>query len=126
MATFPAVIPDAQRSLTPGIFSGETFAHTGGTEVRFLTSVTRTADQLQLTYDMRNETTVNLFLNHYLGQEGGTIPFPLSSEALSGFTAGDVLAPAGAAWVYLDPPQIEHVAPLLMRVTIRLESVATG
>lgn len=121
--TFPAILPDAQRTFTPGLFGGETYAHGSGVEVRFLTSLERTADQLQLLYDLQNETTVNLFLEHYLDQEGGTLPFQLSTEATAGFPTGDTLATAGYQWVYVSPPEIEHAGPGLFRITISLEAI---
>ena len=126
MATFPAVIPDASRSYTPGLFGAEQYQHAGGVEVRFLTSLVPIADRFSLNFTLRDEDTVELIRDHFIGQEGGSLPFALSEEVLAGFPVGDLLAPDGFAWVYAEPISIEQVTPKLFNITVQLESVDVG
>ena len=86
MATFPAITPNA-RSLTLGDFPGTRHEGVSGVGVSFLFSSTnRVGQQLRLEYFSISETQQTQLTNHFVGQEGGLLPFDLPNAIWSGYS----------------------------------------
>ena len=86
MATFPSVTPN-QRSLTLGDFPGARHEGTSGVGASFLFSTADRVNQLlSLQFRAITEEQKNLIADHFVGQEGGLLPFDLPSEIWSGYS----------------------------------------
>lgn len=86
MATFPAITPNT-RSLTLGDFPGARHDGVSGVGVSFLFSNTdRVGQELTLNYFSITEAQQTQLTNHFVGQEGGLIPFDLPSAIWSGYS----------------------------------------
>ena len=64
-----------------------------------------------------------LLRDHYRGQQGGYIAFPLSAEAWAGHTSFNDLVPSTTNWRYASQPQEEHLDGGYVNVQLSLISV---
>ena len=122
MATFPPLRP-AVRNYDMGMFPVTTRTGFGGGSVRFSHGADSFAHSLDLGFTLLTQVEAALIRNHYRGQQGGFLPFRLSSEAWDGHTSATDLVPVTTRWVYVQPPEETHLAGGLMDVSVRLESV---
>jgi hypothetical protein len=121
MATFPSLEPTT-RSLTYGDYPQLTHAAASGANVRFLMGTDRLKQRLQITYEYLTEAEATLLLDHYEGQEGGLIPFDLSSQVWSGYTSAPVSS-SDYQWRYSKSFSIGLGAPMQYNCSIDLETV---
>lgn len=122
MATFPAITPNT-RSLTLGDFPGDRHNGVSGVGVSFLFSSTDLIEQkLVLTYLSITEAQQTSITDHFVGQEGGLIPFDLPSAVWSGYTTVPVSS-SDYQWRYAGPLQIEP-GGTTGRFNVSLELVA--
>lgn len=106
MATFPALTPN-QRSVTLGDFPGARHDGVSGVGVSFLFSKTDLVEQLlSLTFLSLTEAQHKLITDHFVGQEGGLIPFDLPSAIWSGYSTVPVSS-SDYQWRYANALQIE-------------------
>lgn len=106
MATFPALTPNS-RSLTLGDFPGARHEGVSGVGVSFLYSNTDVVEQLlSLQYLSITEAQQTLITDHFVGQEGGLIPFDLPSEIWSGYSTVPVSS-SDYQWRYAESLQVE-------------------
>lgn len=122
MATFPALTPNS-RSLTLGDFPGARHEGVSGVGVSFLFSSTDLIDQtLSLTFLSVTETQQTSITNHFVGQEGGLIPFDLPSSIWSGYSTVPVSS-SDYRWRYAEALQIEP-GGITGRFNVNVELVA--
>ena len=106
MATFPALTPNS-RSLTLGDFPGARHEGVSGVGVSFLFGSTDLVNQrLSLTFLSITETQQTSITDHFVGQEGGLLPFDLPSSIWSGYSTIPVSS-SDYQWRYADELQIE-------------------
>lgn len=122
MATFPSLTPNS-RSLTLGDFPGARHEGVSGVGVSFLFSSTDLVEQLlSLQYLALTEDQHMQIANHFVGQEGGLIPFDLPTEVWSGYSTVPVSS-SDYQWRYADSLQIEPGA-ITGRFNVTVELVA--
>lgn len=122
MATFPALTPNS-RSLTLGDFPGARHEGVSGVGVSFLFSSTDLVNQtLSLTFLSITETQQTSITDHFVGQEGGLIPFDLPSSIWSGYSTVPVSS-SDYQWRYADALQIEP-GGITGRFNVNVELVA--
>lgn len=122
MATFPALRP-ASRSYSMGTFPVSEERGFGGGSVRFLHGSISSAHSLDLSFVLLTDAEAKLLRDHYRSQQGGFLPFSLSSEAWAGHTSATDLVPTSTLWVYAGPPEETHRKGGLYDVTVKLASV---
>lgn len=122
MATFPALTPNS-RSLTLGDFPGARHEGVSGVGVSFLFSSTDLINQtLSLTFLSITETQQTSITDHFVGQEGGLIPFDLPSSIWSGYSTVPVSS-SDYQWRYAQALQIEP-GGITGRFNVNVELVA--
>lgn len=122
MATFPALTPNS-RSLTLGDFPGARHEGVSGVGVSFLFSSTDLVNQtLSLTFLSITEAQHISITDHFVGQEGGLIPFDLPSSIWSGYSTVPVSS-SDYQWRYADALQIEP-GGITGRFNVNVELVA--
>jgi hypothetical protein len=109
MATFPALRP-ASRTFTAASYPNATHVAYSGRENRVRTSNAMTGARLRLQFLAISETQLLQIASHYAGQRGRFLPFPLSTEVLSGMTDPSILSPAGYQWIYVGTPQVTDIS----------------
>jgi hypothetical protein len=122
MATFPALEP-ATRRYSMGNFPITEERGFGGGSVRFRHSSTPHGHNLELGFAALTQAEALLLRDHYRGQQGGYIAFPLSAEAWAGHTSFTDLVPATTHWRYASQPQEEHLDGGYVNVQLSLISV---
>lgn len=120
MADFPA-LKAASRRYSMGTFPVTTEGDTGGT-VRFLHGTVSSAHSLDLTFPGLSEAEAALIRDHYRTQNGGYIPFALSTQVWAGHTSMTDLVPSTTSWKYARPPEETHYPRGLVDVTVSLRS----
>lgn len=106
MATFPALTPNS-RSLTLGDFPGARHEGVSGVGVSFLFSSTDLTGQvLSLQYLSITEEQQTSITDHFVGQEGGLIPFDLPSAVWSGYSTEPVSS-SDYQWRYAAAVQVD-------------------
>lgn len=106
MATFPSLTPNT-RSLTLGDFPGARFEGVSGVGVSFLFSTSDLVQQgLSLQYLSITEEQQTLITDHFVGQEGGLIPFDLPSAVWSGYSTVPVSS-SDYQWRYAEALKVE-------------------
>jgi hypothetical protein len=69
------------------------------------------------------EATVNTIIDHYNGQQGGTLGFIIATAVFAGYTVtlqGKVRNPSGIEWLYAEPPSVSSVIAGISTVTVKL------
>lgn len=122
MATFPALTPNS-RSFSLGVFPGDRFEGTSGVGVSFLFSSTDLVQQsLTLEYVSLTEAQHKLITDHFVGQEGGVIPFDLPSAVWSGYLTVPVSS-SDYQWRYAEALEI-NAGGVTGRFNVTVELIA--
>jgi hypothetical protein len=122
MATFPALKP-ATRRYSMGVYPVTEERGFGGGSVRFNHGTTPHGHTLELGFTALTAAQAKLLRDHYRGQQGGYVSFPLSTEAWAGHTSFTDLVPATTYWRYASAPEETHRTGGYVDVSIALLSV---
>jgi hypothetical protein len=122
MADFPALRP-AVRRYGLGVYPASEERGFGGGSVRFLHGATASGHTLQLGFTVLTNAEAKLLRDHYREQQGGFLPFALSTEAWAGHTSQTDLVPSTTLWVYAAQPDETHLGGGLFDVNVQLASV---
>ena len=122
MATFPALQP-AARSYTLGTYSVTEERGFGGGSIRFIHGYSNHSFELSLSFVSLTQAEAALIRNHYRGQQGGFIAFPLSTEAWDGHTTFYDVMPSSLEWRYASPPSETHTRNGRVDVEVSLSTV---
>jgi len=101
MTTFPALTPSTSE-LTPGAAAPEVVATLAGGSITTLADLVAVGGTLVLTFQGLTEAQANNIRSHCTGQAGTSFPFSTTTVP-----AGDT--PAGFAWIYDAPPQVDDI-----------------
>lgn len=122
MADFPALKPTA-RSFQLGQYPVKTYRAMSGAVVRRSFGNKAFGYTLDLEFANIPEATVNTIIDHYNGQQGGTLGFAIDAAVFAGYTVtlqGKVRNPSGIEWLYAEPPGISSVIKDISTVTVKL------
>jgi hypothetical protein len=122
MANFPALKPSA-RSFQLGQYPIKTYRAMSGAVVRRSFGNKAFGYTLDLQFENVTEATVNTIIDHYNGQQGGTLGFAIATAVFAGYTVtlqGKVRNPSGIEWLYAEPPNVSSVIAGISTVTVKL------
>jgi hypothetical protein len=122
MANFPALKPTA-RSFQLGQYPVKTYRAMSGAVVRRSFGNKAFGYTLELEFANVSEATVNTIIDHYNGQQGGTLGFIIATAVFAGYTVtlqGKVRNPSGIEWLYAEPPSVSSVIAGISTVTVKL------
>jgi len=122
MASFPALKPSA-RSFQLGQYPVKTYRAMSGAVVRRSFGNKAFGYTLDLEFANIPEATVNTIIDHYNGQQGGTLGFAIAIVVFAGYTVtlqGKVRNPSGIEWLYAEPPNVSSVIAGISTVTVKL------
>jgi hypothetical protein len=122
MANFPALKPTA-RSFQLGQYPVKTYRAMSGAVVRRSFGNKAFGYTLDLEFANIPEATVNTIIDHYNGQQGGTLGFIIATAVFAGYTVtlqGKVRNPSGIEWLYAEPPSVSSVIAGISTVTVKL------
>jgi hypothetical protein len=122
MANFPALKPSA-RSFQLGQYPIKTYRAMSGAVVRRSFGNKAFGYTLDLQFENVPEATVNTIIDHYNGQQGGTLGFAIATAVFVGYTVtlqGKVRNPSGIEWLYAEPPNVSSVIAGISTVTVKL------
>ena len=122
MANFPALKPTA-RSFQLGQYPVKTYRAMSGAVVRRSFGNKAFGYALDLEFANVPEATVNTIIDHYNGQQGGTLGFAIDAAVFAGYTVtlqGKVRNPSGIEWLYAEPPNVSSVIAGISTVTVKL------
>jgi hypothetical protein len=122
MANFPALKPTA-RSFQLGQYPVKTYRAMSGAVVRRSFGNKAFGYTLELEFANIPEATVNTIIDHYNGQQGGTLGFAIATAVFAGYTVtlqGKVRNPSGIEWLYAEPPSVSSVIAGISTVTVKL------
>jgi hypothetical protein len=122
MANFPALKPTA-RSFQLGQYPVKTYRAMSGAVVRRSFGNKPFGYTLELEFANIPEATVNIIIDHYNSQQGGTLGFAIASEILAGYSItlqNKTIYASGIEWLYADPPSISSVIKGISTVTVKL------
>jgi hypothetical protein len=122
MANFPALKPSA-RSFHLGQYPIKTYRAMSGAVVRRSFGNKAFGYTLDLQFENVPEETVNTIIDHYNGQQGGTLGFAIATAVFAGYTVtlqGKVRSPSGIEWLYAEPPSVSSVIKGISTVTVKL------
>jgi hypothetical protein len=122
MANFPALKPTA-RSFQPGQYPVKTYRAMSGAVVRRSFGNKPFGYTLELEFANIPEATVSTIIDHYNGQQGGTLGFAIASEILAGYSItlqNKTIYASGIEWLYADPPSVSSVIKGISTVTVKL------
>ena len=122
MANFPALKPTA-RSFQLGQYPVKTYRAMSGAVVRRSFGNKAFGYTLDLEFANVPEATVNTIIDHYNGQQGGTLGFLLPSQPLFGYSSAlqaRVIDFPNIEWLYAEPPGISSVIKDISTVTVKL------
>jgi hypothetical protein len=122
MASFPALKPTA-RSFQLGQYPVKTYRAMSGAVVRRSFGNKAFGYTLDLEFANIPEATVNTIIDHYNGQQGGTLGFAIATAVFAGYTVtlqGKVRNPSGIEWLYAEPPSVSSVIAGISTVTVKL------
>jgi hypothetical protein len=122
MANFPALKPSA-RSFQLGQYPIKTYRAMSGAVVRRSFGNKAFGYTLDLQFENVGEDTVNTIIDHYNGQQGGTLGFAIATAVFAGYTVtlqGKVRNPSGIEWLYAEPPNVSSVIAGISTVTVKL------
>ena len=122
MADFPALKPTA-RSFQLGQYPVKAYRAMSGAVLRRSFGNRPYGSSLDLEFKNVPESTVNLIIDHYNGQGGGTLGFDIPAVVFQGYSAtlqSKIRTAAGIEWLYAEPPSISSVIKGTSSVTVRL------
>jgi hypothetical protein len=122
MARFPALKPSA-RSFQLGQYPVKTYRAMSGAVVRRSFGNKAFGYTLDLQFENEPEATVNTIIDHYNGQQGGTLGFEIASAVFAGYSANlqnKVRVPPGIEWFYAEPPNVSSVIAGISTITVKL------
>lgn len=122
MANFPALKPTS-RSFQLGQYPIKTYRAMSGAVVRRSFGNKAFGYTLDLQFENVPEETVNTIIDHYNGQQGGTIGFVVDAAVFAGYSntlQSKVRYPAGIEWLYAEPPSVSSVLGGISSVTVKL------
>jgi hypothetical protein len=122
MANFPSIKPTA-RSFQLGQYPVKTYRAMSGAVVRRSFGNKAFGYTLDLEFANIPEATVNTIIDHYNGQQGGTLGFAIATAVFAGYTVtlqGKVRNPSGIEWLYAEPPSVSSVIAGISTVTVKL------
>jgi hypothetical protein len=122
MANFPALKPSA-RSFQLGQYPVKTYRAMSGAVVRRSFGNKAFGYTLDLQFENEPEETVNTIIDHYNGQQGGTLGFAIATAVFAGYTVtlqGKVRVPPGIKWFYAEPPSVSSVIAGISTITVKL------
>ena len=122
MANFPALKSTA-RSFQLGQYPVKTYRAMSGAVVRRSFGNKAFGYTLDLEFANIPEATVNTIIDHYNGQQGGTLGFAIATAVFAGYTVtlqGKVRNPSGIEWLYAEPPNVSSVIRGISTVTVKL------
>jgi hypothetical protein len=122
MARFPALKPSA-RSFQLGQYPIKTYRAMSGAVVRRSFGNKAFGYTLDLQFENVPEATVNTIIDHYNGQQGGTLGFEIASAVFAGYSANlqnKVRVPPGIEWLYAEPPNVSSVIAGISTITVKL------
>ena len=123
MANFPALKPTA-RSFQLGQYPVKTYRAMSGAVVRRSFGNKAFGYTLELEFANVSEATVNTIIDHYNGQQGGTLGFAIDGTVFLGYTRSGLQAkafyPSGIEWLYAEPPSVSTVIKDISTVTVKL------
>ena len=122
MANFPALKPST-RSFQLGQYPVKTYRAMSGAVVRRSFGNKAFGYTLDLEFANIPEATVNTIIDHYNGQQGGTLGFAIATAVFAGYTVtlqGKVRNPSGIEWLYAEPPSVSSVIAGISTVTVKL------
>jgi hypothetical protein len=122
MANFPALKP-ASRRYSMGQYPVTTETGFGGGNIRFLHGNTSSGHSLMMEFSNLSQAQAKLIRDHYRGQQGGFLPFALSTDAWIGHTSQTDLVPATTLWRYAAPPAEDHNHAGRVGVAVELVAV---
>jgi hypothetical protein len=122
MADFPALKPSA-RSFQLGQYPIKVYRAMSGATVRRSFGSRPYGYTLDLEFRNVPDATVDLIIDHYNGQGGGTIGFNVPGVVFVGYSTtviSKVGTPAGIEWLYAEPPSVTSVIRDISNITVRL------
>jgi hypothetical protein len=122
MARFPALKPSA-RSFQLGQYPIKTYRAMSGAVVRRSFGNKAFGYTLDLQFENVPEATVNTIIDHYNGQQGGTLGFEIASAVFAGYSAtlqDKVRVPPGIEWFYAEKLDVSSVIAGISTVTVKL------
>jgi hypothetical protein len=122
MASFPALKPTA-RSFQLGQYPVKTYRAMSGAVVRRSFGNKAFGYTLELEFANVSEATVNTIIDHYNGQQGGTLGFLVPNEVSAGYSLtlqSKFIYASGIEWLYAEPPSINSVIKDISTVTVKL------
>ena len=120
MTTFPALVPSG-RTFTPGDYAHTVWRSMGGRSSRSRHSSIITGQRVRLSFLGLVQADLVLILQHWINRRGRFYTFDLPDEIWSGTDNPGEFTPAGYAWKYVAPPEVEDVGCGLHDVTVELE-----
>lgn len=122
MADFPALRPTA-RSFQLGQYPVKTYRAMSGAVVRRSFGSRPYGFTLDLEFRNVPDATVNLIIDHYNTQGGGTLGFGIPGIVFAGYSStvmSKIGKPAGIEWLYAEPPSVSTVLKDISTITVRL------
>ena len=122
MANFPALKPTA-RSFRLGQYPVKTYRAMSGAVVRRSFGDKPFGYTLELEFANVSEATVNTIIDHYNGQQGGTLGFAIDGTVFLGYAVAlqtKAFYPSGIEWLYAEPPSVSTVIKDISTVTVKL------
>ena len=122
MANFPSIKPTA-RSFQLGQYPVKTYRAMSGAVVRRSFGNRAFGYTLDLQFENVPEETVNTIIDHYNGQQGGTLEFAIATAVFAGYTVtlqDKVRDTGGISWLYAEPPSVSSVIAGISTVTVKL------
>ena len=122
MANFPALKPSA-RSFQLGQYPIKTYRAMSGAVVRRSFGNKAFGYTLDLQFENVTEETVVTIIDHYNGQQGGTLGFIVDKAVFAGYTdalQSKVRYPSAIRWFYTEPPNVSSVIRGISTITVKL------
>lgn len=122
MATFPSFTPSS-REFSLGEYPVRTFRSLAGTTLRRVFGNRASGYTLRLEFANVAESTVNSIYDHYHGQQGGALGFPIPDSVFGGYSSGlrsRIQNPASVQWFYEQAPTVRSVLRDRSTITVNL------
>ncbi len=122
MADFPALKPTA-RSFQLGQYPVKTYRAMSGATLRRSFGNRAFGYSLDLEFKNVREDTVNLIIDHYNEQGGGTVGFEVPAVVFQGYSGtlqAKIRTAAGIEWLYAEPPSVTSVIGDISSVKVAL------
>lgn len=123
MTTFPEIQPSS-REFAAGQLPVSMFNAVSGKETRVIHGDTFAGHKVTLEFKNIQEQQAKRIIDHWYGQQGTALAFPLSASVFAGWSAYTSAVTAGQLWRYEEQPQVVAVAPAIMTVSVVLLSLA--